>query len=562
MSEARPYPWERSYPPGARWDTPIQQGTVTGLLERSEKKFGDLVAIDYRDRTVTYRELGALSRRAAAGFQKLGIGAGDTVALYLPNTLYHPIAFFGALWAGARITHLSPLDAERWLVHKVTDSGARTIVTANFPGLLAQARKLLVAGYVDRIIVGDEAAWGALGFTPDPIPESKEIFSFARLLEADAAGVTFPALTAKSIALIQYTGGTTGLPKGAMLSHGNLTSMVSMHDAWQSPQRTIVSGERVMCVLPLFHIYGLGVVLLRGLDTGAYLLLRSRFEAEAIVRDIEEKRVAIFPGVPTMWIALANFPGIDKRDLSSLKVCGSGGAPLAVEVAQRFRRLSGLTMHVGWGMTETSPSGCSQPLVGAKEGAIGLPMPGIVMDVAAIDDPRRVLKAGEIGEIRIKGPNVFQGYWNNPGETDKAFVDGFFLTGDVGYMDEDGFFFLVDRKKDMIISGGFNVYPGIIESAVYEHPDVEEVIVIGIPDEYRGEAAKAFVKLRVGRPVLTLESLQKFLIDKLGKHEMPAQLEIRATLPRTPVGKLSKKELIEEEKQKRAKSAMSEAVNA
>jgi long-chain acyl-CoA synthetase len=243
-------------------------------------------------------------------------------------------------------------------------------------------------------------------------------------------------------------------------------------------------------------------------------------------------------------------------------VCGSGGAPLAVEVAQRFRRLTGLVMHVGWGMTETSPSGCSQPLGGGKEGAIGLPMPGIVMDVVAIDDPARLLKPGEIGEIRIKGPNVFKGYWNNPEETAKSFVGDFFLTGDVGYMDEDGFFFLVDRKKDMIISGGFNVYPGIIESAIYEHPDVEEVIVIGIPDEYRGEAAKAFVKMRAGRSALTLETLHKFLTDKLGKHEMPAAMEIRASLPRTPVGKLSKKELIEEEKQKRAKSPVSEAVNA
>jgi long-chain acyl-CoA synthetase len=310
----------------------------------------------------------------------------------------------------------------------------------------------------------------------------------------------------------------------------------------------------MLCVLPLFHIYGLGVVMLRGLDVGAHLLLRTRFEPEAIVRDIEEKRVNIFPGVPTMWIALANLPGIEKRDLSSLRLCGSGGAPLAVEVEQRFQRLTGLRMHVGWGMTETSPSGCSQPLGGGKAGAIGLPMPGIVMDVVALDDPRRVLAPGEIGEIRIQGPNVFKGYWNNPEETEKSFVDGFFLTGDVGYMDEDGYFFLVDRKKDMIISGGFNVYPSIIESAIYEHSDVEEAIVIGIPDEYRGEAAKAFVKLRAGRPALSLAALQEFLRDKLGRHEMPAALEIRETLPRTPVGKLSKKELVEEEKQKRGKS--------
>ncbi len=199
---------------------------------------------------------------------------------------------------------------------------------------------------------------------------------------------------------------------------------------------------------------------------------------------------------------------------------------------------------------------------GGKLGAIGVPMPGILMDVVALDDPRRVLKPGEIGEIRIKGPNVFKGYWNRPEETAKAFVDGFFLTGDVGYMDEDGYFFLVDRKKDMIISGGFNVYPGVIESAIYEHPDVEEVTVIGIPDDYRGEAAKAFVKMRSGGPLLTLEALREFLADKLGRYEMPAELELRNALPRTPVGKLSKKELVEEDRAKRAKTKVSEAANA
>jgi long-chain acyl-CoA synthetase len=562
VSLVRPYPWERSYPPGARWDAPIERGTIVGLLDRAVARHGERPAIEYRDRIVSYRELGELSRRAAAGFRRLGIMPGSMVALYLPNTLFHPIAFFGALRVGARVTHLSPLDAERSLVHKVTDSGARIVVTANFPPLLAQARKLVAAGHVDRLIVGDEAVWGPPPFAADKIVLDEQVLPFSCLTDADPEGCEFPALDPDDLALVQYTGGTTGLPKGAMLSHGNVVAMVSMHDAWHSPQRVIMPGERVLGVLPLFHIYGLGVVMLRALDTGAHLLLRTRFEIEAVVRDIEEKQVSVFPGVPTMWIAFVNFPGIEKRNLSSLKLCGSGGAPLPVEIAERFERLVGMRMHGGWGMTETSPAGSNQPLKDGRLGSIGLPMPGIVMDVVALDDPHRVLKPREIGEIRIKGPNVFKGYWNNPEETAKSFVDGYFLTGDVGYMDEDGYFFIVDRKKDMIISGGFNVYPSVIESAIYEHPHVEEVIVIGIPDAYRGEAAKAFVKLRAGAPELTLEALQEFLADKVGRHEMPVALEIRATLPRTPVGKLSKKELIEEEKQKRAKSPASEVVNA
>jgi long-chain acyl-CoA synthetase len=434
-------------------------------------------------------------------------------------------------------------------VHKLHDSGARLLVTTNLPGMLPRALKLAADGHVGRVIIGDEAAWNF----PTPLAEFTEsdvYVPFRRLLEVEEA-VELPALHADDIALLQYTGGTTGVPKGAILTHGNLTAAVSIYDRWQTPQRAPTPGERVICVLPLFHIYGLVAVFLRGLDCGAEMLLRPRFDAEAILRDIEVRRAAYFPGVPTMWIALTSVPGIEKRDLTSLKTCSSGGAPMPVEVAQRFERMTGRPILGGWGMTETSPSGTGLPLQGAtKPGSIGLVLPGIEMGIVALDDPRRLLGPGEIGEMRIKGPNVFKGYWNRPEETTAAFADGFFLTGDIGYMDEDGYFFLVDRKKDMIISGGFNVYPSVIESAIYEHPDVEEVIVIGIPDVYRGEAAKAFVKLRRGAAAVDLDGLHAFLADKIGRHEMPAAVEIRDSLPRTPVGKLSKKELIEEERRK------------
>jgi len=254
-----------------------------------------------------------------------------------------------------------------------------------------------------------------------------------------------------------------------------------------------------------------------------------------------------------MYIALSSHPDITRRDLSSLRVCTSGGAGLPVEVEERFRRLTGLRIGGGWGMTETAPAGTNLPLVGAvKAGSIGLPLPGIVMDVVALDDPRRVLPPGETGELRVRGPNVMRAYWKRPEETGSAFVDGFFLTGDIGRMDEDGWFFLVDRKKDMILSGGFNVYPRVIEEAVYEHADVEEAVVIGIPDAHRGQSAKAFVKLRSGAALLTLDGLRAFLADKVGRHEMPVALEIRAELPRTVVGKLSKKALSEEEARKRS----------
>jgi len=252
-----------------------------------------------------------------------------------------------------------------------------------------------------------------------------------------------------------------------------------------------------------------------------------------------------------MWIALVNTPGIEKRDFSSLRVVASGGAGIPVEVAEKFYKLSGHRMGGGWGMTETSPAGTILPRDCAhKPGSCGLPLPGIVMDVVALDDNRRVLAPGETGEIRIKGPNVTSGYFNAPEESTAAFVDGWFLTGDIGYMDEDGYFYIVDRKKDMLISGGFNVYPRAIEEAIYEHPAVAEVAVVGVPDAYRGEAAKAFIQLKPTARPFTLEDLRAFLADKLGRHELPAQLEFRDALPKTAVGKLSKKELIAEERQK------------
>ena len=253
-----------------------------------------------------------------------------------------------------------------------------------------------------------------------------------------------------------------------------------------------------------------------------------------------------------MWIGLAALPGLESRDLSSLRICTSGGAPLPLEVALRFQRLTGRWLGGGWGMTETAPAGTNIPPGSPfRLGLIGQPLPGVYMDVVALDDPRRVLAPGETGEFRIKGPNVTRGYWNRPAETASAFVDGMFLTGDIGHMDQDGFFYLLDRKKDMIISGGFNVFPRVIEEAIYEHADVEEVIVIGIPDDYRGEAAKAFVKLRAGSATLTLDALRAFLAERVGRHELPSALEIRDALPRTPVGKLSKKMLVDDERARR-----------
>jgi long-chain acyl-CoA synthetase len=539
------HPGEQFYPKGVHWDDAIERGSLPGLLSAAVAQFGTRTAIEFRDRAISFYELENLAEVAASAFLRAGFGQGTTVALFLGNSPDHPVNFFGALKAGARIAHLSPLDGERALSHKLSDSGARILVTSNLATLLPTALKFLDKGLVDRLIVCEDDRWGAVGNPHAPIPDNPAIVTFAKFAEGATKPSQWPEISPDDVALLQYTGGTTGLPKGAMLSHGNLTSAVSIYEVWGRPARLERNAvERVICVLPLFHIYALTVVLLSSIRYGNVISLHQRFDVQAVMHDIEVKRATQFPGVPTMWIAIASLPDLDKRDMSSLVACGSGGAPLPVEVAKIFERKTNMKLKSGWGMTETCSPGTGHPQEGPdKPGSIGLMLPGIEMDVVALEDPKKILPPGEIGEVRIKGPNVTKGYWNRAKETEEAFADGRFLTGDIGYMDTDGYFYLVDRKKDMIISGGFNVYPQMIEQAIYEHASVQEVIVIGIPDEYRGEAAKAFIKLRAGANAISLDELKSFLTGKLGKHEIPAALEFVDELPRTPVGKLSRHEL-------------------
>ena len=539
------HPGEQFYPEGVHWSDPIARGTLPDLLSKAASEFGARPAIEFRDRVISYAGLEQKAEVAAAAFLRAGLGTNTSIALFLGNSPDHPVNFFGALKAGARIVHLSPLDGMRALSHKLSDSGARVLITSDLAALLPTALKFLENGLIDRLIVCEDDSWGAVGNPHAPVPDHPSIVRFSKFVEGATRPEQWPQVSPDDVALLQYTGGTTGLPKGAMLSHGNLTSAVSIYETWGKKARMERNAiERVICVLPLFHIYALTVIMLRSLSRGDLISLHQRFDVEAVMRDIEVKRATVFPGVPTMWIAIASLPDLESRDLSSLVSCGSGGAPLPVEVAKIFERKTNMKLKSGWGMTETCSPGTAHPEGGPdKPGSIGLMLPGIEMDVVALGDSSKVLAPGEVGEIRIRGPNVTKGYWNRVEETAQAFVGDRFLTGDIGYMDEDGYFYLVDRKKDMIISGGFNVYPQMIEQAIYEHPAVEEVIVIGVPDNYRGEAAKAFIKLRPGAVAFSLDELKAFLAGKLGRHEIPAAVEFAAELPKTPVGKLSRHEL-------------------
>jgi long-chain acyl-CoA synthetase len=357
-----------------------------------------------------------------------------------------------------------------------------------------------------------------------------------------------PDLDHDAIAVLQYTGGTTGTPKGAMLTHANISSNLLQVTAWWN--RPAVEGDRVLGVLPLFHVFAMTTVMNFAISQGIEMILMPRFDLVEALKLIDKLKPRMMPGVPTLYNAMMRHPEIGKFDLSSLEFCISGGAGLPLEVKRGFEAISGCILTEGYGLSETSPvASCNPRDRPPKAGSIGLPLPGTEFSIRSLADPAVEVAQGEQGEICIAGPQVMPGYWNKPEETKDAFAGRFFRTGDVGYMDEEGFIFIVDRIKDMINCSGFKVYPRRIEDVLYQHPAVEEATVIGIADAYRGEAPKAFVKLREGEQA-TESELLAFLAGKLSKIELPAEIEFREALPKTLVGKHSKKELRAEETSK------------
>lgn len=564
---AAEHPWIKSYPDGVRWDADLPLMPVQQLLDDAVKRWPDHPALEFMGRVISYSEFGHLVSRAAKGLQQLGVGPGVHVGLYLPNTPHYPIAFFAALKAGGTVVNYSPLDAERVLAHKIEDSETDILVTLDLAVLYPQMARLLGSSRLKKLIVGSMGDYAAQPagvrahlqaagqLAPVAVDDKHVAFDSLLANEGDHVVHALGDLTQAVVAL-QYTGGTTGLPKGAMLTHANLTAACAQYMATsQGNPRVLTEGaERVLVVLPLFHIYALTVNLLYGVRLGALLVLHPRFDVDAVIKDLIDKKISLFTGVPTMYMAMSAHPRVIAGELKSLQFCGSGGAPLPVEVANRFVELTGCKLNEGWGMTETSPTGTFTPVHGMrKAGSCGMPLPGIELKFESLSNPDVDAPPGEPGELCIRGPNVMKGYWKNEAATAKSMTkDGFFRSGDVAKMDADGFVFIVDRTKDMLLCGGYNVYPRVIEEAIYEHASVEEVCVIGIPDEYRGQSPKAFIKLKKDAPAFTLDELKTFLKDRIGKHEMVQALELRAELPKTAVGKLSKKDLVDEEERKRA----------
>ena len=551
-------PWFSSYPPEIPHQPELTGLSVHQMLAQAAGRWPQRAAVNFMGRDLSYTELDQLVSRAAAGFQALGVGPGIHVGLYLPNTPHGILCFLGVLRAGGVVVNYSPLDAERILEHKIGDSETDIMVTVdlkallpNMTGFLGHSRlRKLVVGSVDEFSGQPEAVRSKLEQAGElaEVPPDEQVMSFVSLLDNDGHYQQHAeANDLDRLAVLQYTGGTTGAPKGAMLTHGNIAAAA---DQLGTALKTTVSPgeEKVLAVLPPFHIYAIVVNMLFGLRNGATLYQHIKFDPEQALETIQREKITMFPAVPTMLSALLACPKLGDYQLDSLKLCNSGGAPLPVELQQRFQDAASCSVKEGWGMTETTALGTFTPEgMLSPDGACGVPVPGIDLKIIAMDGSDREMPQGERGELCIAGPNVMTGYWKRDDATAESMTaNGYFRTGDVAWMDDNGFVYIVDRTKDMIICSGYNVYPRNIEEAIYEHPAVAEVSVIGVPDDYRGQSPRAYITLRDGQPEPTLDEMKAFLKPRLGKHEMIHGLEVRDELPKTPVGKLSKKELYAE----------------
>jgi long-chain acyl-CoA synthetase len=488
--------------------------------------------------------------RVTAGLQHLGLRPGDKLGLCLPNTPYFVVFYYAALKAGAVVVNYNPLYVIRELRHQIEDSGTTTMVV---PDLAAIYDKVAGIDSLQRLIVCPFArvlpAVKGIAFS---IAKRKmlarpaygeRIIPYSQIVAASARPEPVP-IDPSDVAVLQYTGGTTGRPKGAILTHANL-SMNAQQTTHHMPSMR-PGEEKMLGVLPFFHVFAMTSILNGGLSVGCELILHPRFEIDSMMRSLVRDKPTIMHAVPTIYNAIATAAERRHFDLSSLRVCVSGGAPLPAELRERFERVTGCRIIEGYGLTEASPAVTSNPPDGEiRPDSVGVMLQGTVVEIRALDDINRIVPPGERGEICIRGPQVMKGYLNREQETRDAFIDGALRSGDVGYLDADGYLFVTDRIKDLIICSGHNVYPRVIEDALYEHPAVAEAIVIGVPNSYRGQAPVAFVTLRAGE-LRTGDELRDFLRDKISPIEMPLRVEIRTSLPKTVIGKLSRKELLEE----------------
>ncbi|MHB8510742.1 MAG: long-chain-fatty-acid--CoA ligase [Actinomycetota bacterium] len=549
--------WLDHYPDGVPKHIDIPEIPLTELLDRTAAEMPNRPALDFQGSRMTYAQLRSNVDRFASGLSKLGVSKGTRVGIIMPNIPQNVIAYFATLRLGGIVVENNPLYTERELTHQLSDAGVEVVVTLDLfyekvkaiRDELPKLREVVVTdvfdglhglkGTLGRLLKGKELS--------KPVPASEPVKQYRVLMRGAARSVPQAPLNPKEdLALLQYTGGTTGLSKGVMLTHYNLVANVLQNYAWLPDVQR--GKEVVVCALPIFHAYGQTVCMSLGLYAGALLVLVANpRDFDGLLKTVNRTHPTLFPGVPTLYIALLNNPNISKTNMRSIRACISGAAPLPIEVQEQWEKVTGGRLVEGYGLSETSPSSHGNPVLGKRKiGTIGIPLPNTDCKLVDVEDPSKEVAPPGPGEICIKGPQVMQGYWNKPEETAEVLKDGWLHTGDIAEVDEEGYFKIVDRKKDMILVGGFNVYPRDIEEVLFTNPKILEATVAGIPDPKSGESVKAFIVLKPGATA-TAEEIIAFCRERLTPYKVPHHVEFRSELPKTMVGKVLRRQLVAEE---------------
>lgn len=549
--------WLKHYDEGVKEHIDYPEEPLFVLLENSAKKYPEKTSIDFLGKKMNYRELNEVSDKVSNFLVSEGVEKSDKVILVLPNTPHYIAGYYGILKAGGIVVQGNPMYTERELRYLAENSEAKIAFVVEF--VYPNIKPLIDDGLIKKVVIckiEDYLPFPLNLLYPLKKPKVKvenrrEVIYWKDVMKYDAKRKEVDIDPKEDVAVFQYTGGTTGLPKAVMLTHYNLVA-----NAYQTIEWVVDASHNdvFLGVLPYFHVYGMTTSMNAPILLGSKIvLLPDPRDIPRILKSIQKHKVTIFCGVPTLFNAINNYPGVEKYDLSSVKACISGSAPLPIEVKREFERITGGKLVEGYGLSETSPVTHGNPLYGVnKEGSIGIPFPDTLSVV--VDDEGVILPVGEVGELAIKGPQVMKGYYKMEEETKKVLINGWVLTGDMAKFDEDGYFYIVDRKKDVIISSGYNVYPREIEEVLYEHEAIIEAAVIGVPDEYRGETVKAFIVLKEEfKEKISEEDIIGFCRQKLAAYKVPRIIEFRDELPKSAVGKVLRR-VLKEEEMKKAKS--------
>jgi len=549
--------WLKHYEKGVPKTIDYPDKPLFKLVEEAAKDYPDTPAVIFMGKKITYKELQKAIDQFAAALYDLGIRQGDRVAIILPNLPQYQITHYALMKLGAIIVPTNPLYVERELEHQMNDSGAKAVIALDL--IYPRVRAIREKTSLEKIIVT-----GVKDYLPGllkllyPIKAKKEgsfvkvkkepgVYFFLDLMKGNYKPAPEVTVKTDDIAMLLYTGGTTGVSKGAVLLHKNLIANTYQVRHWITDAHE--GKEAIISALPFFHSFGMTTCLHISVILKSPAILIPRFDVKQVLHSIQKYKATLFPGVPTMYVAINNYPDVKKYSFDSLRACISGGAALPVEVQREFEKITGAKLVEGYGLTETSPVLTANPIYGLrKAGSIGIPMPDT--DITVRDpETHQELPIGEIGELAAKGPQVMREYWNRPDETKQVLQNGWLFTGDMSRMDEDGFFYIVDRKKDMIIASGFNIYPREVEEVLFQHPKIQEAAVVGVPHEYRGETVKAFIVLKEGETASEKEIID-FCTERLAKYKVPKLVEFRTELPKSIIGKVLRRVLLEEEKKK------------